>query len=96
MIWNSIKNCSMISWCVAYKCQKTKDKSSNQVAYQEMEKIAKIWQNRINRTDFSKIIALCEKDFEESWFDKSISMLLCLLGEVVSWLFYSKQPTEVN
>ena len=34
--------------------------------------------------------------FDLEYIVAAFSMFLCLLGEVVSYLFYSKRPTEVN
>ena len=33
-----------------------------------------MWENRINRTHWSKIIALCDEHFQESYFNKSVDL----------------------
>ena len=66
----------MVSWCVAYICRNTKNKNPNLTYFSlpRNRKIDKIWENRINRTDLPKIIALCKEHFEESWFNKSVDL----------------------
>ena len=58
MIRYSIKNthCSMVSWCVTYKCHNTKDKNSNLIL--RNGKIAKLGKNRTNRGDLPMICLL--------------------------------------
>ena len=61
---------------IAYKCGNAKNENLNLTFFSlpRNRKIAKIWKNRINRTDLPKIIALCEEHRGESCFNKSADL----------------------
>ena len=66
----------MVSWWVAYKCCNTKNKNPNLTFFSLLikTKIAKIWKNRINRTDFPKIMDRWEERLEESYLNKYVDL----------------------
>ena len=59
--------------CCAVNCSNQPSQNSN-TSYHRLPKdeaLAKVWKNKINRTQLPNQVYLCSEHFEESCFDKS-------------------------